>query len=261
MYFLFRFSQPERLRAAGILRQFHAVPDAPWKRRRRHILPSSWSAEIFAGTLVQARHRPGFLLRPAGELRDVFAGGGQLGFRRGLSRRLVQSPGIAPGPAQTRLARPPARSDNPAVSRRSPARSCSRTSRRSCAIPPSGRSCFSWPRLIVVYLYNFKVLPLDRSPMPAGTIRTHRFLRQLALAGFVLSAIAMRFAFPAVSLGRQSLLDAADLAHLAARIAVEQVLVEFHSAALAGRIAGFSQQSSAASAALDDDPVVDHDSS
>src|SRR5678816_481306 len=26
--------------------------------------------------------------------------------------------------------------------------------------------------LIVVYLYNFKVLPLDRSPMPAGTIRT-----------------------------------------------------------------------------------------
>jgi ABC-2 type transport system permease protein len=54
--------------------------------------------------------------------------------------------------------------------------------------------------LIVVYLYNFKVLPLDRSPMPAGTIRTLVSFANLGLAGFVLSAIAIRFAFPAVSL-------------------------------------------------------------
>jgi ABC-2 type transport system permease protein len=54
--------------------------------------------------------------------------------------------------------------------------------------------------LIVVYLYNFKVLPLDRSPMPAGTIRTIVSFANLGLAGFVLSAIAIRFAFPAVSL-------------------------------------------------------------
>jgi ABC-2 type transport system permease protein len=54
--------------------------------------------------------------------------------------------------------------------------------------------------LIVVYLYNFKVLPLDRSPMPAGAIRTIVSFANLALAGFVLSAIAIRFAFPAVSL-------------------------------------------------------------
>ena len=54
--------------------------------------------------------------------------------------------------------------------------------------------------LIVVYLYNFKVLPLDRSPMPAGTIRTIVSFANLGLAGFVLSAIAIRFAFPGVSL-------------------------------------------------------------
>jgi ABC-2 type transport system permease protein len=54
--------------------------------------------------------------------------------------------------------------------------------------------------LIVVYLYNFKVLPLDRSPMPAGTIRTVVSFANLGLAGFVLSAIAVRFAFPAISL-------------------------------------------------------------
>ena len=54
--------------------------------------------------------------------------------------------------------------------------------------------------LIVVYLYNFKVLPLDRSPMPAGTLRAIVSFANLGLAGFVLSAIAIRFAFPAVSL-------------------------------------------------------------
>jgi ABC-2 type transport system permease protein len=54
--------------------------------------------------------------------------------------------------------------------------------------------------LIVVYLYNFKVLPLDRSPMPAGTLRTVVSFANLALAGFVLSAVAVRFAFPAISL-------------------------------------------------------------
>ena len=58
--------------------------------------------------------------------------------------------------------------------------------------------------LIVVYLYNFKVLPLDRSPMPAGTIRTIVSFANLALAGFVLSAISIRFAFPAVSLEGQA---------------------------------------------------------
>src|SRR4029434_4798707 len=54
--------------------------------------------------------------------------------------------------------------------------------------------------LIVVYLYNFKVLPLDRSPMPTATLKTVVSFANLGLAGFVLSAVAVRFAFPAVSL-------------------------------------------------------------
>jgi len=41
---------------------------------------------------------------------------------------------------------------------------------------------------------------LDRSPMPSGTIRTIISFANLALAGFVLSAISIRFAFPAISL-------------------------------------------------------------
>jgi ABC-2 type transport system permease protein len=54
--------------------------------------------------------------------------------------------------------------------------------------------------LIVVYLYNFKVLPLDRSPLPTAALKTVVSFANLALAGFVLSAVAVRFAFPAVSL-------------------------------------------------------------
>ncbi|MGH7774290.1 MAG: putative ABC transporter permease subunit, partial [Candidatus Binatia bacterium] len=54
--------------------------------------------------------------------------------------------------------------------------------------------------LIVVYLYNFKVLPLDRSPIPTSTLRTVISFANMGLAGFVLSAVAVRFAFPAVSL-------------------------------------------------------------
>ena len=44
--------------------------------------------------------------------------------------------------------------------------------------------------LIVVYLYNFKVLPLDRSPLPTATLKTVVSFANLALAGFVLSAVA-----------------------------------------------------------------------
>ena len=54
--------------------------------------------------------------------------------------------------------------------------------------------------LVVVYVYNFKALPLDRSPIPTATLRTVVSFANLALAGFVLSAVAVRFAFPAVSL-------------------------------------------------------------
>jgi ABC-2 type transport system permease protein len=43
-------------------------------------------------------------------------------------------------------------------------------------------------------------LPLDRSPIPTATLKIIIAFANLALAGFVLSAISIRFAFPAVSL-------------------------------------------------------------
>jgi ABC-2 type transport system permease protein len=53
--------------------------------------------------------------------------------------------------------------------------------------------------LVIVYLYNFKVLPLEKSPIPSFYLQNLFSFLNLGLAGFVLSAIAVRFVFPAVS--------------------------------------------------------------
>ncbi len=53
--------------------------------------------------------------------------------------------------------------------------------------------------LVVVYLYNFSVLPLDRSPIRLEFLQNQIAFLNLGLAGFVLSAISVRFIFPAVS--------------------------------------------------------------
>ena len=53
--------------------------------------------------------------------------------------------------------------------------------------------------LVVVYLYNFSVLPLDQTPMPSFFLQNLVSFLNLGLAGFILSAVAGRFIFPAVS--------------------------------------------------------------
>jgi ABC-2 type transport system permease protein len=53
--------------------------------------------------------------------------------------------------------------------------------------------------LVLVYLYNFRVLDLDRIPWMAGFIKNVYAFVNLAMAAFVLSAVAVRFVFPSVS--------------------------------------------------------------
>ena len=53
--------------------------------------------------------------------------------------------------------------------------------------------------LIVVYLYNFSVLPLDKSPIKLDFLQNELAFLNMGLAGFVLSAICARFVFTAVS--------------------------------------------------------------
>jgi ABC-2 type transport system permease protein len=53
--------------------------------------------------------------------------------------------------------------------------------------------------LAVVYLYNFRVLDLERIPYMGGVVKNVYSFANLGLAAFVLSAVAVRFVFPSVS--------------------------------------------------------------
>jgi ABC-2 type transport system permease protein len=53
--------------------------------------------------------------------------------------------------------------------------------------------------LVIVYIYNFSVLPLEKTPVPIDFLRNELAFLNMGLAGFVLSAVSARFIFPAVS--------------------------------------------------------------
>ena len=53
--------------------------------------------------------------------------------------------------------------------------------------------------LVLVYLYNFRVLDLDRIPNMSGMIKNVYAFVNLAMAGLVMSTVCARFVFPAVS--------------------------------------------------------------
>jgi len=55
-----------------------------------------------------------------------------------------------------------------------------------------------------VYIYSFKLLPLERSPLPTAFIQNLISFLNLGMVGFVTSAVAVRFVFPAVSLEGES---------------------------------------------------------
>ena len=53
--------------------------------------------------------------------------------------------------------------------------------------------------LVMVYLYNFRVLDLERIPYMSGVLKNTYALLNLGMAGFVMATVAVRFVFPAVS--------------------------------------------------------------
>jgi ABC-2 type transport system permease protein len=54
--------------------------------------------------------------------------------------------------------------------------------------------------LIIIYIYNFKVLPLEKSPIKTIYLQNLFSFLNMGLALFVLTAVTARFAYPAVSL-------------------------------------------------------------
>jgi ABC-2 type transport system permease protein len=72
------------------------------------------------------------------------------------------------------------------------------------------RDTNQWPQLflicalVIIYIYNFSVLPLEKSPMPTFYLENLLSFVNLGLAAFVISAIAVRFTFPSISLEGRS---------------------------------------------------------
>lgn len=58
--------------------------------------------------------------------------------------------------------------------------------------------------LVVIYVYNFKVLPLEKSPIKTLYLQNLFSFLNMGLALFVLTAVTARFAFPAISLEREA---------------------------------------------------------
>ena len=58
--------------------------------------------------------------------------------------------------------------------------------------------------LVVIYVYNFKVLPIEKSPIKTVYLQNLFSFLNMGLALFVLTAVSARFAYPAVSLEREA---------------------------------------------------------
>lgn len=198
LYFFFRFSQPERLvqpETFGHFLEYLTAMETP----SSFYLPSSWAAEIFASALFKKpvdlwlfyplllSYALFFPLLSCWVSSAIYLTGwskaqeSRQGRRQGyvLDRMIHGMTRFFPETLQAIMIKD---------------------------IKTFLRDTTQWSQLflllalVVVYLYNFKVLPIDRSPIPGSTLRTVISFTNLALAGFVLSAVAVRFAFPAVSL-------------------------------------------------------------
>ena len=58
--------------------------------------------------------------------------------------------------------------------------------------------------LILVYLYNFKVLPLDRAPIATVHLANLIGYANIALAGFLVVSLCARFVYPSISMEKEA---------------------------------------------------------
>jgi len=203
LYLLFRFLQPEKLvdpEAFNNLVEYFARMGTP----ASPLLPSQWATEALV-PLLQKREGEGLfhlgLLMSNGVVALLF--GGWLcrrlyfeGWSKSQEGRQVR---ISKSPLLERiialLGRPLSLPYRALLAKDLKAFLRDRT---------QWSQLFLLVSLVVVYLYNFSVLPLKKSPIGSFYLQNLLSFLNLGLAGFVLSAVGVRFIFPAVSLERRS---------------------------------------------------------
>ena len=203
LYIFFRVLRPERLvdpESFPTLVQYLTAMRSPVSP----LVPSTWAADALAPLL---RNRPGDALFPLLMLWSTALAGVVIGewvcgrtYAAGWSRsqegkraRLSRS---AFADRLFRMAAAPFRGRTRAIVLKDMRTFFRDTSQWS--------QLFLLLALMVVYLYSFKLLPVERSPLPTAFIQHIISFLNLGMVGFVTSAVAVRFVFPAVSLEGES---------------------------------------------------------
>ncbi len=187
LYLIFRLIHPEELvnpdRFGQFIEYFGAIstPAGPW-------LPAGWAADLLAGYLLDRQIDPllaGLLVTTP----LVFYFLGELAMDRLFLAGFSKSQESFGG---QRRFRPVRRLHHTAgwVMRKE-LRQFTRDSSQWSQL-------FMIAALVVVYLYNFKALPLDRSPLPTVYISNLIAFANIGLAGFLAASLATRFVYPAV---------------------------------------------------------------
>jgi ABC-2 type transport system permease protein len=202
LYFLFRFMRPERLvdptalaTLAGYLRSLES-PGSPF-------LPTTWALETLWPVLTGNRGMALFHLglSATGALSMVFINAKLAGlfYFKGVSKAQV--------------ARRAIRGSNRSAGlhlKRSLLTSGKIGGLLAKDVKTFFRDNTQWSQLfllvalVIVYVYNFRVLPLEKAPIKTFYLQNILSFLNMGLAGFVLAAIAVRFVFPAVSIEGQA---------------------------------------------------------
>jgi ABC-2 type transport system permease protein len=198
LYFLFRFMRPERLvdpdAFSSVITYFRALstPSSPY-------LPSTWAAEAVWPLLRQSSASSGFyqgfIWMTAAASIVVSLLVAFLVYLQGWSKS-QESRRIMLGRFLSRL---------PGWSVRKGRHSSQVTALMGKDLKTFFRDNTQWSQLllilalIVVYLYNYSVLPLERARMPTFYLQNLISFLNVGLAGFVLASIGVRFVFTAVS--------------------------------------------------------------
>jgi len=203
LYLFFRMLQPERLVNPEAFANFMdflgamRAPSSPW-------LPSTWAAETLFPFLGLREGSPAFYYLLLLSTAAVTAMGSEWALRR------LFLPGWtkAQEGRQARLTRQPAWEW---LLRRATAPFAPQTRLLVVKdVKAFFRDTSQWSQLIlllalvVVYVYNFSVLPLHGSPLVTFYFKNAIAFLNLALAAFVIAAVAVRFIFPSISLEGQA---------------------------------------------------------
>jgi ABC-2 type transport system permease protein len=202
LYFMFRFMRPERLVDPDALATLALYLNS-LKAPGSPFIPTTWTLEALWPVLTGKGHMALFYLglSASGAVSIIFllAKVARLSYFRGVSKAHVAGQwrpggGFALGKDWAWFLPIPGR-----------ARALlSKDVKSFFRDNTQWSQLFLMGALVVVYLYNFKVLPVDKAPIETFYLQNILSFLNMGLAGFVLAAIGVRFVFPAVSMEGQA---------------------------------------------------------